>query len=67
MLLEDQFLQKVGFEVGERYKDVVRRCITGGVDLGIREGADEAEPEVGVDMQRVFSQVVVGKLQSIQL
>ena len=66
-LLEDQFLSRLGSEVGERYKDAVRRCITGGAHLGIREGADEAEPTVGADMQRVLSQLVVGKLQSIQL
>ena len=65
-LLEDHFLNKVAVEAGERYKDVLQRCVTGGVELGIREGADEAEPEVGADMQRVFSQLVVGKLQSIQ-
>jgi hypothetical protein len=67
LLLQEQFLIKIGVEAGERYKDVVRRCIAGGADLGIREGADESEPDVGADMQQVFSQAVVGKLQSIQL
>ena len=66
MLLENSFLDNVAVEVGDRYKEVVSRCLAGGLDLGIPDGADEADPEIGADMQRVFSQLVVGKLGSIE-
>lgn len=51
MLLADGFLNSVGVEAGERYEDVVRHCIAGGMLLGTPEGADEAEPEVAAEMQ----------------
>jgi hypothetical protein len=67
MLLSDGFLHGVGVVGGEKYQDVVWRCIKGGSTLGIHEEEDEAIPEVGASMQRVFSQLVVGKLQEIQV
>ncbi|EXJ58610.1 hypothetical protein A1O7_06037 [Cladophialophora yegresii CBS 114405] len=35
-LLEDQFLDSIEAQVGERYKDCGHRCIRGGADLAIR-------------------------------
>ncbi|KAK5097621.1 hypothetical protein LTR70_000666 [Exophiala xenobiotica] len=67
MLLSDEFLNRVGVEAGEIYQDVVRRCIAGGMLLGIPEGVDEGEPDVGAEMQRVLSELVVGKLSSMKL
>jgi hypothetical protein len=66
-LLEDAFLRKLGARVGERYRDVVRRCIAGGASLGISDGTDESDPNVGADMLQVFSAEIVGKLAGIQL
>jgi len=67
MLLDEQFLNGIAANAGERYRQVVRRCLTGGAELGIREGADESDPDVGADLQQVFSREIVGKLASIQL
>lgn len=66
-LLADEFLNSVGAEAGESYEDVVRHCIAGETLLGIREGADESDLEVSAEMQRVLSELVVGKLRSIKL
>ncbi|KAK5062564.1 hypothetical protein LTR84_004637 [Exophiala bonariae] len=66
-LLDDQFLRQIGAEVGEIYQGIVRRCIEGGMDLGIPDGADEAVPETGAELQRVFSQAVVQSFHSIRL
>lgn len=66
-LLEDAFLTKLSASVGERYRDVVRRCIAGGASLGISDGTDESDPNVGADMLQVFSAEIVGKLAGIQL
>lgn len=66
-LLSEDSLNSVGVEIGERYRDVVRRCITGGTLLGVPESADESDPEVGAEMQQVLSKLIVGKLGSIQI
>ena len=40
-------------------------CITGGTELGVRNGAVKSEPEVGAQIQQVSSQLIVGRLGSI--
>jgi serine/threonine protein kinase len=67
LLLGDQLLRKVTVTADERYRDVVRRCLTGGAELRLHEGADESDSDVEADMQQAFSKEVLGKLGNIQL
>ena len=53
--------------VGETYGQVVRRCLVGGLDLGIPRGGDENDPNVGVEMQRVFLEDIVGNLANVRV
>ncbi|KAL9087158.1 MAG: hypothetical protein Q9165_006809 [Trypethelium subeluteriae] len=52
--------------VGITYAKVVRRCIEGGESLGVDNGADEEDPKVGAEMQKVFHAEIVSKLRALR-
>ncbi|KAA6414498.1 MAG: hypothetical protein FRX48_01247 [Lasallia pustulata] len=64
---EEGFLEGVGCKVGEVYREVVRKCISGGQALGTFESADETQANIGAEMQRVFSEDLLGQLGSVKL
>ena len=67
LLLNGEYLDGVAGRVGEVYVDAVRKCLAGGVDLGIEEGANEGDVEVGARMQEIFAEDVVGKLRDVKI
>ena len=68
-LLSDELEYFVAIDslAGETYGQVVRRCIVGGAKIGIPRNGDESDPNVGVEMQRVFLEEIVGKLAGVRL
>ena len=66
LLLKGEFLDFIDGWVGEVYADAVRKCLTGGKELGVEEGANESDREVGARMQEVFAEDVVGKLSTVK-
>ena len=66
-LLEEENLNAIAANVGEVYREVVRRCLSGGAELGIQESANETDAEVGASMQEVFSERIVNKLGAIKI
>ncbi|KAF2233284.1 hypothetical protein EV356DRAFT_533926 [Viridothelium virens] len=52
--------------VGDIYAKVVRRCISGGESLGVDIGADEEDPKVGAEMQKIFHAEIVSKLRALK-
>ena len=52
---------------GEAYAEVVRKCLTGGGDLGLYDGADGTDTDVGAETQRIFARDLVDRLSVIRL
>ena len=67
LLLQGNYMSSIEGEVGETYAAVVKRCLAGGVELGIEQNAQEMDVEVGAHMQEVFSQHVVNRLGNINI
>ncbi|MCJ1248964.1 hypothetical protein MMC30_006185 [Trapelia coarctata] len=67
ILLGEDVLREVEGGCGETYRGVVERCLRGGRELGVEEGADETDAEVGAGIQAVFEEKVVGKLGGLRL
>ena len=69
LLLSDEngYLALIDGHVGETYRQVVRRCLVGGLEIGIPPNGDESDPHVGVEMQRVFLEEIVSKLAGIRV
>lgn len=66
-LLQMSFLDSIEGLVGHVFAMAVKRCLTGGQELGIDDGAKETDTEVGARMQGVFSEEVVSKLGKIRI
>ena len=66
-LLKEKILEKVEGFVGEVYGRVVRRCLVGGMELGVKYGEDEGMGEVGKKMQAVLAEEIVGRLGGIRV
>ena len=66
-LLKPASLQDIENQVGELYGAAVRKCLAGGSELDIPEGANETNAEVGVLMQSKFSEEIVNKLGDIRV
>lgn len=66
-LLAPAFLRDIENQVGELYGAAVRKCLAGGTELGIPEGANETNAEVGVLIQSKFSEEIVNKLEDIRI
>lgn len=49
-------------EMGDEFAEAARRCLQGGLDIGIPTGADEADPEIGARIQQAFHDEVVMRL-----
>lgn len=64
-LLGQRYMDVVEALGGETYKEVVRKCLTGGEELGLPESAEETDPEVGAAMLQVYSTDILGKLSTI--
>ncbi|MCJ1451245.1 hypothetical protein MMC28_001581 [Mycoblastus sanguinarius] len=64
-LREDGYLQEIEGHVGNVYAEAVGKCLTGGKELGVPEGANESDVEVGAALQAAFSKAVVQKLADI--
>ena len=67
LLLEGSYMSAIEGEVGESYAAVVKRCLAGGVEVGIVQDAREMDAEVGAHMQGVFSKHVVNRLGDISI
>jgi hypothetical protein len=63
LLLGSEYMDVLEGLVGDDYAHAVRRCLEGVV----ASDAHEENPLVGVEIQRVFSEAVVGRLGSIKL
>ena len=66
-LLTAEFLRGIETHIGESYASVVRRCLAGGVELGIPEGANEDDSEIGVHIQSVLTEEIVMRLNNIKI
>lgn len=66
-LLEREFSEDIEGKTGELYQEAVRRCLTGGEELGLDKNADETDPEVGAAMYEVFSREVVGRIGDMRV
>ena len=60
-------LDSISERAGNVYAEVVRRCIIGGESLGVSPGADEENPEVGAEMQKIFHAEIVSKLRALKV
>ncbi|OAF58896.1 hypothetical protein VC83_06172 [Pseudogymnoascus destructans] len=66
-LLDDSSVSELGARMGGVYKEVARRCLRGGKELGIEEGEDETGGEVAATLSMTFYEEVVKKLEGIQV
>ncbi len=67
ILLSKNSLTKVESIAGEAYAKVVQKCLIVGEELGLYNGADETDPQVGAEMQRIFARDLVDRLSAIRL
>ena len=67
ILLDEKNLKAVEGHAGEIYRDVVHKCIAGGPELGLPKGADETSAEIGIELQRIYAESIVGKLESMRV
>lgn len=67
MLLNESRMQEVGSNMGEIYETATRKCITGGVELGIGEKEDERSDHVAAKMSMAFYEDVVKKLGDVRV
>jgi hypothetical protein len=67
MLLNESRMQEVGSNMGEIYEIATRKCIAGGVELGIGEKEDERSDHVAAKMSMAFYEDVVKKLGDVRV
>lgn len=67
ILLSKKYLDIVAANAGSRYREVVRTCLSGGIDLGIPPNAIETNPAVGAAIQSVVWEQVVRELNSLRI
>ena len=61
------YFTKIDSVIDEIYRQVVQRCLLGGTEIGIPRRGYETAPDVGVEMQRVFLEEIVGKLGAMRV
>lgn len=66
LLTERKYQDGVRFAMGDIYGNVVRACLTGGLELGIAEDADETDDVVGAQLQAGFYENVASKLEELR-
>jgi hypothetical protein len=54
------YFTKIDSLIGEIYRQLVQRCLLGGTEIGIPCRGGETAPDVGVEMQCVFLEEIVG-------
>ena len=62
---EPRHMQTLKADMGQRYHDVVEKCIQGAAGFAIDEKDEETSPITGVRLQQRFMDDVVGVLRSI--
>jgi hypothetical protein len=67
MLLGEDRLHEVGANMGELYEAATKKCIAGGMELGIREVEDERSDASASRMSMVFYEDVVKKLGDVRV
>ena len=67
MLMVQERMLEVGANMGEMYEMATRKCIAGGVELGIAESDDETKDVVATRMSMVFYEDVVKKLGDVKV
>lgn len=67
MLLDEDRMQAVGANLGEMYETATKKCIAGGVELGIGEMEDERNDTVAAKLSMAFYEDVVKKLGDVRV
>ncbi len=67
MLLHDSRMQDIGANMGEVYEISAKKCIAGGVELGIGEMEDETDDVVAAKLSMAFYEDVVKKLGDVKV
>jgi len=62
-----QLLEALRSDVGDKYHDAVKACITGGEDFGIAQGDNETTSRTGAVLQDSFQKQVLDRLDSIKV
>ena len=65
LMTEPWHMQTLKADMGQRYHDVVKRCIQGAAGFGIDEKDEETSPVTGVKLQQRYMDDVVGVLRNI--
>ena len=66
-LLTGDYLELIAAAMGEVYAEAVRKCLAGGLELGVGEGSDQSRREVGLRIQEAFAEHVVRQLGHIRI
>ena len=68
-LLKDggEYFGRIDSLMGEIFRHVIRKCLVGGLEIGIPHNGDETDPKVGVEMQRVLLEDIVSKLGGVRV
>ncbi|KAK7417013.1 hypothetical protein QQZ08_011771 [Neonectria magnoliae] len=64
-LLTEDRIAAVGADMGEKFEKATRKCLTGGEDLGLKDGDDETEGEVAERLSMKYYEEVVRRLESV--
>ncbi|KAI9838187.1 MAG: hypothetical protein M1837_002616 [Sclerophora amabilis] len=67
LLKEEKYLNRIGADVGDVYRDVVKACLQGAPGFGIAESAKETREEVAAELQQRFTEQVVDRLAGMSL
>ena len=67
LLLSNNSSPKFESIAREAYAKVVQKCLIGGEELGLYDGADESYPKVGTELQRTFARDLVDRVSAIRL
>jgi len=66
-LLREESMRELGARMGGMFKEVTRRCLEGGQELGIAVGEDEMEGRVAARLSMAFYEEVVKRLEGIRV
>jgi hypothetical protein len=66
-LLREESIRELGARMGGMFKEVTRRCLEGGEELGIAVGEDEMEGRVAARLSMAFYEEVVKRLEGIRV
>ena len=67
LLLSNNSSPKFESIAREAYAKVVQKCLIGGEELGLYDGVDESDPQVGTELQRTFARDLVDRVSVIRL